>query len=92
MHHSRQPSYYASKLHISTVYLNEAVRSVTGMSVSRYIRNEIALQAKRLLIHTNDSVKEIAAALGFDDYAYFSRLFTQAVGVSPTVFRQKNLG
>lgn len=87
---SLQPSYYASLLNISTVYLNEVVKDVTGMSTTLYIKNEVVLQAKRLLVHTDFAVKEIAGRLGIDDYAYFSRLFSQATGVSPTLFR-KNL-
>ncbi len=87
----RQPSYYASLLNISTVYLNEVVKKVTGMSTALYIKSEVILQAKRMLVYTNLSVKQIADKLGFDDYAYFSRLFSQATGISPTEFRQKNL-
>ena len=89
--HHRQPSYYASLLNISTVYLNEVVKKVTGMSTALYIKSEVVLQAKRLLVHTHLSVKQIADRLGFDDYAYFSRLFTQTTGITPTDFRQKNL-
>lgn len=88
----RQPSYYAALLNISTVYLNEVVKKVTGMNTALYIKGEVVLQAKRMLVHTNLSVKEIADRLGFDDYAYFSRLFSQTTGVSPTEFRQRNLG
>ena len=87
----RQPSHYASLLNISTVYLNEVVKSVTGMSTTMYIKNEVVLQAKRLLAHSNLSVKEISDRLGIDDYAYFSRLFTQETGISPSQFRRKNL-
>ena len=89
--HHRQPSYYASLLNISTVYLNEVVKKVTGMSTALYIKGEVVLQAKRLLVHTHLSVKQIADRLGVDDYAYFSRLFTQTTGITPTDFRQKNL-
>lgn len=88
---SRQPSYYASLLNISTVYLNEVVKGVTGMSATMYIRNEMVLQAKRLLVHTGLAVKEIAYRLGIDDCAYFSRLFTQTTGISPILFRKRNL-
>lgn len=88
---SRKPSYYASLLNISAVYLNEVVKAVTGMNVTLYIKNEVVLQAKRLLVHTDLSVKEISYRLGIEDHAYFSRLFLQATGVSPTAFRQRNL-
>lgn len=86
---SHSPSYYADKLNLSPVYLNEVVKRVTGWSASNYIRNEIILRAKRLLYHTNLTVKEIASSLGFEDNAYFTRLFTKATGKSPSQFRTK---
>lgn len=88
---SRSPSYYASLLNISPVYLNEIVKKVTGISTTLYIRNELILQAKRLLVYTNLAIKEISNRLGIDDYAYFSRIFTQTTGISPSTFRLKNL-
>lgn len=88
---SRTPSYYASLLHISPVYLNEIVKEITGFNTTSYIRNELILQAKRLLVHTDLAIKEISNRLGIDDYAYFSRVFAQTTGTSPSEFRQKNL-
>jgi AraC-like DNA-binding protein len=88
---TKSPSQYASRLNISPVYLNEAVKKTTGMNVSRCIRTEIVIQAKRLLFYTNRSVKEIALELGYEDYAYFTRLFTETSTLSPTQFRTKYL-
>lgn len=88
---NRYPSYYASMLNISPVYLNEVVKEVAGMSASSYIRNEMVLQAKRMLVYTGLSVKEISNRLGIEDCAYFSRLFTRTTGLPPSLFRQKNL-
>jgi len=48
------------------------------------------LEAKRLLYHSDQSLKEIAAILGYDDYPYFSRLFTKVAGIAPLNFRHKN--
>ncbi|MDE6549014.1 MAG: AraC family transcriptional regulator [Muribaculaceae bacterium] len=86
----RRPAYYSDRLNISTVYLNEIVNSLSGYSVSQYIKNEIILMAKRELYYSEDSIKAIASKLGFDDSAYFTRLFTETVGIAPTEFR-KNL-
>ena len=83
----KRPAEYASKLNLSPGYLNEAVKTITGLSVSDYIGNEIILQAKRLLFYTDLSVKEIASSLGYDDYSYFTRFFTKSAGVPPTQFR-----
>ena len=88
---NREVSHYAESLHISSVYLNEVVKSVTGVSVSRYIQNELILQAKRMLAYTSLTIREISNHLGIDDYTYFTRLFTKAVGVSPTCYRKKYL-
>ena len=85
---NRSPSFYAGRLNITVAYLNEAVNAVLGTSVSRHIQDEIILQAKRKLVYTTASVKEIAHSLGFDDYSYFTRLFTKVVGVSPRLFRR----
>lgn len=92
LHTSHQPSYYASLLNISTVYLYEVVRQVTGMGTAQYIRSEIMLQAKRRLAYTDLPVNRLAYELGFEDPAYFTRLFTQATGTTPSLFRSKNLG
>lgn len=87
----KSPSQYAAKMNISPVYLNEAVKETTGLSVSEYIRNEIIIRAKRLLFHTNMSVKEIALELGYEDCAYFTRIFSKVSLLSPTQFRAKHL-
>lgn len=86
--HSHSPSYYARMMNISLMYLNEAVKGTTGFSVSQNIQYEIVTRAKRSLIYTSKSVKEIAQELGFEDYAYFTRLFSKTAGISPTDFRK----
>lgn len=86
----KRPAAYASMLNISEVYLNEAVKGATGLSAGAYIRHSAMLQAQRLLVYTSLSSKEISYALGYDDYAYFSKLFKKCVGKSPSDYR-KNL-
>lgn len=86
----RRPAQYAGQLHISTAYLNECVKKVTGFSVSYHIQQRIILEAKRLLYHSDKSVKEIAFELGYDNYPYFSRLFIKVSGMNPLAFRNKN--
>ena len=88
---AKRPAEYAQQLNISTAYLNECVKNTTGHSVSHHIQQRVILEAKRLLYHSGNSVKEIATALGFDDYPYFSRLFTKVTGMTAISFRNKNL-
>ena len=87
----KRPSEYAGILNISAAYLNECVKTVTGLPVSHHIQQRVILEAKRMLYHSNKSVKEIAAELGFEDYPYFSRLFTKVTGITALTFRNKNL-
>ena len=86
----KNPSAYASMLHISAGYLNEAIKSVTGSTVSYWIKQEVFNEAKRLLYRSNADVKEIAFELGFNDYSYFVRSFRKVCGLSPLKFRSLN--
>ncbi|WP_449398979.1 helix-turn-helix domain-containing protein [Chryseobacterium wanjuense] len=88
---AKSPTEYAQQLNISSPYLNECVKNTTGYSVSHHIQQRVILEAKRLLYYSEKSVKEIATELGYDDYPYFSRLFTKVAGMSALAFRNKNL-
>ena len=87
---AKRPTDYAQKLNVSTPYLNECVKYTTGYSVSYHIQQRIILESKRLLYHSDKSIKEIATAVGYDDYPYFSRLFTKVAGMTALAFRDKN--
>lgn len=83
----KRPSFYANELCISEVYLNEVVKKSTGMTPSEWINIAILLDAKRMLRLTALTVKEIAHELGFEDHAYFSRLFKKNTSMTPLEFR-----
>jgi len=83
----KSPSAYAAKLNVSESYLNEVLKKTTGFSVSYWILNEVMLEAKRLLYYSQLNVKEITHKLGYDDPAYFSRLFRKSAGTTPLTFR-----
>lgn len=85
----KNPGYYASSLSLSLSYLNEVVKAVTGSNLSYWIHQEVVLEAKRLLYYSDLSVKQIAFSLGYDDHAYFSRLFTKVSGISAVKFRNE---
>ena len=85
----KSPSSYAKRLNVTQNYLNETIKKNTGFPVSYWITSEILMEAKRLLFHTTVTVKEIAYAVGYNDAAYFSKLFKKHEGVSPLSFRNK---
>ena len=87
----KSPTEYASMLHVSGVYLNEAVKSVTGKSVRCLIGEYVTTLAKRELCYTKLSAQEIAFNLGYVDYSYFSRLFSRYASMSPKRFRDTYL-
>lgn len=87
----KRPTYYARQLNISQSYLNEAVKKITGFTVTYWIQQQVMLEAKRLLCFSKLSVKEIAHALGYDDHTYFSKLFKQSTQITPLAFRDNYL-
>lgn len=86
----KQVKDYAALLNITPLYLNEIVKQVTGFTVSYWIQQTIALEAKRLLYYTELDIKQIAFELGYEDYAYFSRFMKKNIGMTPSEFRLKN--
>ncbi|SMO76799.1 AraC-type DNA-binding protein [Chryseobacterium rhizoplanae] len=84
---TKSPSEYAEILNITRGYLTEAVREATGKPAQHWIHQEILIEAKRLLVFTSLSVKEIAYELGYSDHTYFSRLFSKLEDQSPSEFR-----
>jgi AraC family transcriptional regulator, transcriptional activator of pobA len=80
---------YAKKMGVSSSHLSNVIKSMTGYSPGQLIRNEIILEAKRLLVHTELTIAEIGYSLSFEDPSYFSRFFKRETDMSPAMFRQK---
>ncbi|MDJ0366552.1 helix-turn-helix domain-containing protein [Hymenobacter sp. H14-R3] len=81
---------YASLLHVSAGHLSEVVKAQSGKSAITHIQERLVLEARRLLFHTPQSVKEIAFDLGFADASYFSRFFKRGTGLTPAGYRASN--
>ncbi len=82
---------YAKIIHISEKRLGQATSKVLGKSPKGIINDRILLEAKRLLVHTNLSIKEIGQELGFEDPAYFVRYFKKNTKTTPVEFRETYL-
>ncbi|MGV3573943.1 MAG: helix-turn-helix domain-containing protein [Devosia sp.] len=89
---SRKIGDYAGQLGISQTHLNRVSREVLGASALEVIERRIALEARRMLLFSSLSIKEIGAELGYEDPAYFSRVLTRVLGMSPAVFRKEAQG
>jgi len=79
---------YAKELFISPKSLAKKLKALGYPTSTEMIQERILIEAKRSLKFTQESVKEIAFDLGFDDPAYFSRLFSKKEGMTPLAYRK----
>lgn len=82
-----QVSGYADEIAVTADYLNKVVKNLTGVSAKEHIQNKLVLEAKRALIFSDISNKELAFALGFEEAAHFNNFFKKMTGMSPGEFR-----
>lgn len=83
---------YARHLGYSESTLNRAVRLATGQSAKVQVDRRLAMEAARMLVHTQATVAEIAHALGFSESTNFGRFFVRLVGATPARFRLRHAG
>jgi len=82
-----QVSEYAALLSVSPGHLRDVIKSQSGKSAIVHIQERMVLEARRMLFHTEYSLKEIGFDLGFSDASYFSRFFKRETGVTPAEYR-----
>ncbi len=82
-----QVNYYAKELGISTKTLNNITRGIINKSAKEFIDEIYIKQIKRHLINTEDSVKETAYTLGFDEPTNFYKYFKRHTSLTPEQFR-----
>jgi AraC-like DNA-binding protein len=85
----RRPADYAEELFLSTSYLNQTIKAISGRTTSYHIHQRVVLEAQRMAVYSNSSLKEAASNLGFDDICHFSRFFKKAAGKSFKEFKQR---
>ena len=79
----------AATVGVSEDYLSRIFAKETGVSPWEYLNRYRVQQAKRVLRETQKNVTWIAAQVGFEDPAYFSRVFQRIVGCSPREYRTR---
>lgn len=89
-HYRSQKSakYYADALHISSKHLNRILRTTLNKTTTQLIMERIMLEAKRLMVHSNNSLSEISEILGYEDYAHFSKVFKKMTHMNPKEFKR----
>ena len=78
----------AQRLHMSSSYLSDMLRTLTGQSAQQHIHDKLIERAKEQLATTGRSVSEVAYALGFEHSQSFSRFFKTKTTLSPLAFRR----
>lgn len=88
--HARRHSVveYADALGYSTRTLVRVTQAAAGVTPKRMIDDRILLEARRLLVHTDQAVGRIGSALGFDDASNFTSWFEKRAGMLPSQFRR----
>ena len=81
-------SEYAKELFVSPKSFAKKLKALGYPTSTGLIQERILLEAKRSLKFSQESIKEIAFDLGFDDPAYFSRLFSKKEGMTPLEYRR----
>lgn len=87
----KQVRFYASELSVTEKRLNQATSKILGKTVKQVIDERVMLEAKRLLAHTSDSIKEIGFSLGYDEPTNFIKYFKKHNFTTPVEFREKFL-
>ncbi|MES2456926.1 MAG: AraC family transcriptional regulator [Bacteroidota bacterium] len=80
----------AKQQHISVSHYSRSFKRKTGSSPINYFNQLKIHKSCQYLYFTERSIKEIATELGFDDQYYFSRLFTNVMGMSPSKYKSQH--
>ena len=78
---------YANSLNMTACWFIQKFKEFTGVTPAQYILDVRLAIAKNLLRYSKYNVSETAAAVGYTNAFYFSRLFTKHVGVSPSKYK-----
>ena len=79
----------AEALHVSVVYLGQVFKKETELSFNQYVNFIRIKKAQQLLLHTGQTINEIADAIGYNNTNYFSKMFKKLNGLTPKEFREK---
>ncbi len=84
---SRNVNDYAQMMSISAKHLNMVVKTFTLNTAKYFIDQYVVLEIKRAIISTNNSLKEIAFEMGFDEVTNFTKFFKRHTSITPKAFK-----
>lgn len=77
--------------HFNEDYFNRILKSKTGMTYTEYIQNLRLGEAEKLLLHTDLTIDEIAAKVGYQNKGYFYKIFLEKNHMTPAKYRKEIL-
>ena len=80
----------AAHAHLSTAHFHRLFREHFGVSPIHYVNQQRVAAACDMLTQSPMKLWQVAAAVGFDDPYYFSRLFKRIAGLSPADYRRRH--
>ena len=83
----KKVNFYAQKMNLTSKRLNQATTKIFGKTPKEFIDDRVLLESKRILAHTNESIKEIAFSLGFEEPTNFIKYFKKHTDKTPVEFR-----
>lgn len=86
---NREVNFYADQLNINPKYLTQVLKKKTGKSARDFITEMVVMEAKILLDHPQNTIRDIAEQLNFSDQFHFSHFFKKYTSLSPLQYRNQ---
>lgn len=77
------------RFHYNEDFYNRLIKAYSGHTYSGYLKRVRMEEACRLLLHTHQSIEQIALTLGYQSRAHFYRVFSEYFGMTPASFRKE---
>ncbi|WP_439483311.1 two-component regulator propeller domain-containing protein [Cyclobacterium plantarum] len=77
------------ELYMSQSTLFRKIKSLTGLSITAFIRSVRLKKAAQIILHSHMKLSQVAFEVGFNDYKYFKKSFQQQFNCLPSAYKQK---
>lgn len=85
----KSAAFFSDRLSITPKHLNRVTKTTLNKTTTELITERVVLEAKRLIVHSTESLSQIGLLLGYTDYSYFSKVFKANTGSSPLEFKRR---
>ena len=76
-------------LHMSQSSLYRKIKSLTGLSLTGFMRSIRLKKAAEMILTQNEKLSTVALSVGFNDYKYFRESFKKQFGCLPSEYKNK---